>query len=74
MAAVCVSPHYPYGRLGRQELTRETGGSHPVALFFLYIFRTLAVATYLLCGFFVSSYVFSVRPTSPPHSPCLARG
>ncbi len=34
--------------------------SHPVALFFLFLFRCLAIATYLLCGFFVSSYVFSV--------------
>jgi hypothetical protein len=39
--------------------------SHPVALFFLFLFRCLAIATYLLCGFFVSSYVFSV-------SRCLA--
>ena len=34
---------------------------HPFALFFLYLFRCLAVATYILCGFFSSSYVFSVR-------------
>ncbi|GAA5922942.1 Tvp23p [Sporobolomyces koalae] len=33
--------------------------AHPVALFFLYSFRCLAIATYLLCGFFSSSYVFS---------------
>ncbi|GAA5898146.1 hypothetical protein JCM8208_000164 [Rhodotorula glutinis] len=33
--------------------------AHPVALFFLYAFRCAAIATYLLCGFFVSSYVFS---------------
>ena len=37
--------------------------AHPVALFFLYAFRCAAIATYLLCGFFVSSYVFSVRPS-----------
>lgn len=34
--------------------------AHPVALFFLFLFRCLAIATYLLCGFFSSSYVFSV--------------
>ncbi|GAA6002674.1 hypothetical protein JCM10207_007621 [Rhodosporidiobolus poonsookiae] len=33
--------------------------AHPVALFFLYAFRCAAIATYLLCGFFSSSYVFS---------------
>lgn len=33
--------------------------SHPVALFFLYFFRSLAIATYVLCGFFSDSYVFS---------------
>ncbi|KAA1100626.1 Golgi apparatus membrane protein tvp23 [Puccinia graminis f. sp. tritici] len=33
--------------------------SHPVALFFLFLFRSLAIATYLLCGFFSDSYVFS---------------
>lgn len=35
--------------------------AHPVALIFLYLFRVAAIATYLLCGFFSSSYVFSVR-------------
>lgn len=45
-------------------------GRHPVALFFLFLFRCLAIATYLLCGFFVSSYVFSV--STLPHRP--ARG
>lgn len=35
--------------------------AHPVALFCLFFFRSAAIATYLLCGFFVSSYVFSVR-------------
>ncbi|EGG11760.1 uncharacterized protein MELLADRAFT_70753 [Melampsora larici-populina 98AG31] len=33
--------------------------SHPVALFFLYFFRSLAITTYVLCGFFSDSYVFS---------------
>jgi hypothetical protein len=33
--------------------------SHPVALIFLYLFRTLAIVTYLLCGFLSSSYVLS---------------
>ncbi|GAA6059385.1 hypothetical protein JCM10212_003283 [Sporobolomyces blumeae] len=33
--------------------------AHPVALLFLFLFRCLAIATYLLCGFFSSSYVFS---------------
>lgn len=34
--------------------------AHPVALLFLFSFRCAAIATYLLCGFFSSSYVFSV--------------
>lgn len=34
--------------------------AHPIALIFLYLFRVAAIATYLLCGFFSSSYVFSV--------------
>jgi hypothetical protein len=38
----------------------ETICSHPLALFFLFFFRTLAIATYLLCGFFSNSYVLSV--------------
>ncbi|KAI0793437.1 hypothetical protein C8Q75DRAFT_750187 [Abortiporus biennis] len=33
--------------------------AHPVALFFLYFFRTAAIAVYLLCGFFTSNYVLS---------------
>ncbi|KAG0147230.1 hypothetical protein CROQUDRAFT_656341 [Cronartium quercuum f. sp. fusiforme G11] len=33
--------------------------AHPVALFCLYLFRSLAIATYILCGFFSDSYVFS---------------
>ncbi|KAH8102599.1 DUF846-domain-containing protein [Cristinia sonorae] len=33
--------------------------AHPVALFFLYIFRIGAIAVYLLCGFFTSNYVLS---------------
>ncbi|KAK9895870.1 DUF846-domain-containing protein [Cystobasidium minutum MCA 4210] len=33
--------------------------AHPVALFFLLFFRSLAIVVYLLCGFFSSSYVFS---------------
>ncbi|KAK4706139.1 hypothetical protein P7C70_g78, partial [Phenoliferia sp. Uapishka_3] len=33
--------------------------AHPIALFCLFLFRSLAIATYLLCGFFSSSYVFS---------------
>ncbi|CDR47173.1 RHTO0S14e00210g1_1 [Rhodotorula toruloides] len=36
-----------------------TQSAHPVALFFLFFFRCAAIATYLLCGFFSSSYVFS---------------
>lgn len=43
----------------------DVEGRHPIALFFLYLFRCLAIATYLLCGFFSSSYVFSVS-SSPP--------
>ncbi|KAH9808864.1 hypothetical protein DFH28DRAFT_907190 [Melampsora americana] len=33
--------------------------SHPIALFFLYLFRSLAITTYILCGFLSDSYVFS---------------
>lgn len=33
--------------------------AHPVALFFLYFFRTAAIVVYLLCGFFTSNYVLS---------------
>ncbi|MBW0527243.1 hypothetical protein O181_066958 [Austropuccinia psidii MF-1] len=33
--------------------------SHPMALFCLFLFRSLAIGTYLLCGFFSDSYVFS---------------
>jgi len=33
--------------------------AHPVALFFLFFFRTAAIAVYLLCGFFTSNYVLS---------------
>lgn len=32
--------------------------SHPLALFFLYFFRIAAVATYMLCYYFVDNYVF----------------
>lgn len=42
--------------------------AHPVALFCLFFFRSAAIATYLLCGFFVSSYVFSVRARSSERS------
>lgn len=34
--------------------------SHPLALFSLYLFRTAAVAVYILCGFFTDNYVLSV--------------
>lgn len=34
--------------------------SHPVALLFLFLFRGLAIATYLLSGFFSTGFVFSV--------------
>lgn len=33
--------------------------SHPIALLFLFLFRSMAITTYLLCGFFSDSYVFS---------------
>lgn len=36
--------------------------SHPVALLFLFLWRSLAIATYLLSGFFSTGFVFSVRP------------
>jgi hypothetical protein len=42
--------------------------AHPVALLFLFLFRCAAIATYLLCGFFSSSYVFSVSPFLPDQS------
>jgi hypothetical protein len=35
--------------------------SHPVALLFLYLFRTGAIAVYVLCGWFTDNYVLSVR-------------
>ena len=35
--------------------------AHPIALFFLYFFRTAAIVVYLLCGFFTNNYVLSVR-------------
>lgn len=40
--------------------------SHPVALIFLFAFRTAAVGTYLLCGYFSNSYVFSVSGYAKP--------
>lgn len=43
--------------------------SHPVALLFLFTFRGLAIATYLLSGFFSTGFVFSVR-TSVPSRGC----
>ncbi|KIJ53644.1 hypothetical protein M422DRAFT_222299 [Sphaerobolus stellatus SS14] len=33
--------------------------SHPLALFFLYLFRIGALATYILCGLFTDNYVLS---------------
>jgi len=33
--------------------------AHPLALFFLYFFRTAAIAVYILCGFFTDNYVLS---------------
>ncbi|KIP12016.1 hypothetical protein PHLGIDRAFT_114073 [Phlebiopsis gigantea 11061_1 CR5-6] len=33
--------------------------AHPIALLFLYLFRTAAIVVYLLCGFFTSNYVLS---------------
>ncbi|GAA5827232.1 hypothetical protein JCM11251_001182 [Rhodosporidiobolus azoricus] len=42
---------------GEQSIWKQS--AHPVALFFLFFFRCAAIATYLLCGFFSSSYVFS---------------
>ncbi|KAL1408844.1 Golgi apparatus membrane protein tvp23 [Vanrija albida] len=34
--------------------------SHPVALFFLFFFRSAAIAVYVLCGFFTTDYVLSI--------------
>jgi len=47
------------GDLEEQSIWKQS--AHPVALLFLFTFRCAAIATYLLCGFFSSSYVFSVR-------------
>ncbi|TFK57372.1 DUF846-domain-containing protein [Heliocybe sulcata] len=33
--------------------------AHPVVLFFLYLFRSAAIAVYILCGFFTDNYVLS---------------
>jgi len=33
--------------------------AHPVALFFLFLFRIAAIAVYILCGFFTDNYVLS---------------
>lgn len=33
--------------------------AHPIALFFLYFFRTAAVVVYVLCGWFTDNYVLS---------------
>ncbi|GAA5994381.1 hypothetical protein JCM5350_005168, partial [Sporobolomyces pararoseus] len=43
--------------LEQQSIWKQS--AHPVALLFLFLFRCAAIATYLLCGFFSSSYVFS---------------
>ncbi|GAA5850431.1 hypothetical protein JCM5353_002719 [Sporobolomyces roseus] len=45
------------GDLEEQSIWKQS--AHPVALLFLFTFRCAAIATYLLCGFFSSSYVFS---------------
>lgn len=53
--------------------------SHPVALFFLFFFRSAAIVTYLLCGFFSNSCSFRPyhapldRPSDPssPTSRCV---
>ncbi|KAF7791918.1 hypothetical protein EIP86_002944 [Pleurotus ostreatoroseus] len=37
----------------------DAEAAHPVALFFLFFFRTAAIAVYLLCGFFTENYVLS---------------
>ncbi|KAI5476376.1 protein of DUF846 family [Pseudohyphozyma bogoriensis] len=52
-------PTQGMGSNGGNEQSIWQQSAHPVALFFLYFFRCLAIATYLLCGFFSSSYVFS---------------
>lgn len=39
---------------------------HPVALFFLFFFRTAAIVTYLLCGFFSNSCESPAPATSLP--------
>jgi len=33
--------------------------AHPMALFFLFLFRIAAIAVYILCGFFTSNFVLS---------------
>ncbi|KAK4687677.1 hypothetical protein P7C73_g2444, partial [Tremellales sp. Uapishka_1] len=34
--------------------------SHPMSLAFLYLFRSAAIAVYVLCGFFTTNYVLSI--------------
>ncbi|BEI86109.1 hypothetical protein CcaverHIS002_0603960 [Cutaneotrichosporon cavernicola] len=39
---------------------RPAANSHPAALFTLYLFRSAAIAVYVLCGLFTDNYVLSI--------------
>ena len=46
--------------------------SHPIALLFLYLFRTTAIAVYIFCGFFTDNYVLSVRDDIQSSDPLVS--
>lgn len=43
----------------KQDTSILAQSSHPIALIFLYLFRSLAMGVYLLCGFLSGGYVLS---------------
>ncbi|GLB36332.1 hypothetical protein LshimejAT787_0306200 [Lyophyllum shimeji] len=54
------------GRMATTDGDAESGiagifrqSAHPLALFFLYLFRIAAISVYVLCGFFTDNYVLS---------------
>jgi len=56
----------PAERMATSENDAESGiagifrqSAHPLALFFLFLFRIAAIAVYILCGFFTDNYVVS---------------
>ena len=58
-AAATALGSMPTSNSSTSEPSIWSQSSHPVALLFLFLFRSLAIATYLLCGFFAGGYVFS---------------